>query len=63
MQKSLQSAEQNAGITLELANVRSQTELEPAFGSMRRDRAETVIVLDDSLFMSYRSEIAALAVP
>jgi putative ABC transport system substrate-binding protein len=59
--KSLQSAARDAGITLKLANVRSQKELEPAFGSMREDRTEAVVVLDDSLFMSYRSEIAALA--
>lgn len=61
MAKSLQSAAQNAGIALKLANVRSQKELDPAFGSMKGDRTEAVIVLDDSLFMSHRAEIAALA--
>jgi ABC transporter substrate binding protein len=35
--------------------------LEPAFASMKRDHTDIVIVLDDSLFMTRRREIAGLA--
>jgi putative ABC transport system substrate-binding protein len=59
--KSLQSAAQKDGITVLAVNARNVEELEPAFTSMKRDHADIVIVLDDSLFMSRRREIAGLA--
>jgi putative tryptophan/tyrosine transport system substrate-binding protein len=61
MVKSLEVAAQKAGIKVSLANARSLEELEPAFASMKRDHTDVVIVLDDSLFMSNRSQVAALA--
>ena len=59
--KSLQSAAQKDGITVLAVNARNAEELEPAFTSMKRDHADIVIVLDDSLFMTRRREIAGLA--
>ena len=59
--KSLQSAAQKDGITVLAVNARNVEELEPAFTSMKRDHADIVIVLDDSLFMTRRREIAGLA--
>lgn len=59
--KSLQSATLKSGITALPVSARSLEDLEPAFASMKRDRADMVIVLDDSLFMTRRREIAGLA--
>jgi putative ABC transport system substrate-binding protein len=59
--KSLQSAAQKVGITVLPVSARNLEALEPAFASMKRDHADIVIVLDDSLFMTRRREIAGLA--
>ena len=59
--KSLQSATQKSGITVLPVSARSLEELEPAFVSLKNDRADMLIVLDDSLFMTRRREIASLA--
>ena len=40
---------------------RTPEELEPAFAKMKRERANVVIVLDDSVFITRRREIAGLA--
>jgi putative ABC transport system substrate-binding protein len=61
MTKSLQSAARKMGIAVSLVNARSLEEVGPALASMKQDHVDAVIVLDDSLFMSRRLEVAALA--
>jgi len=57
----LQSSAQGFGITVLPVTARSAEELEPGFAKMKTDRAQAVLVFDDSFFISQRQQLAALA--
>lgn len=61
MTNSLQSTARKMGTAVSLANARSLEEVGHALASMKQDHVDAVIVLDDSLFMTHRLEVAALA--
>ena len=49
---------------LELAplEVRTSDDLDPGFKALTREKAEALVVLQDTMFFSYRQQIAALAI-
>jgi putative ABC transport system substrate-binding protein len=62
LSKALRSAAEGVGVTVTLASARNLEELGAAFASINQDRAEAVIVFDDSVFINNRFQIGALAI-
>jgi putative ABC transport system substrate-binding protein len=59
--KQIFSAAQPLGLELEILKISKSEELEPAFASMVRQRANAFMVLPDPIFNSERTRIVALA--
>jgi putative ABC transport system substrate-binding protein len=55
------SAAQSLGLHLQRVEVADPTKFERAFSDMAKDRAEALVIDDDTLFSYHRKEIAALA--
>jgi ABC-type uncharacterized transport system substrate-binding protein len=58
----LQAAARKLGLELHVLHASSEGDFEPAFASIVRLRAAAVVVAVDAFFLSYRDQIAALAV-
>jgi putative ABC transport system substrate-binding protein len=61
MWRETQAAAESLGVQLQLVPVREPRELEAGFATMARNRASSVVVLADPLFLSERERIALLA--
>ena len=59
--KVAESAARKLGVTLQLVEVRGRNEFEGAFAAMLRERADAVLVAQDPLFISARSQVVLLA--
>jgi ABC-type uncharacterized transport system substrate-binding protein len=57
----IRNAAQTLGVKLQPEGVRTPDEFEPAFASIKRGRAQALIVLQDPLAVSYRAQIVELA--
>ena len=61
MWRETQAAAESLSVQLQLVGVREPKELGAGFAAMARDRAASVVILADPLFLSERSRIASLA--
>jgi putative ABC transport system substrate-binding protein len=59
--KAAEDAAWKLGVTLQLLEVRRRDELEGAFGTMLHKRADAVLVVQDPIFLSARSQVVRLA--
>jgi putative ABC transport system substrate-binding protein len=59
--KIAERAARTLGVTLHSVEVRGRNELEGAFAAMARARIHAVVVLPDPVFLTARTEVAALA--
>jgi putative ABC transport system substrate-binding protein len=59
--KSIQAAAQQFGVKVLPADARTPEEIEHGFAAMRRERADAVIILNDTFFIGQRRQITELA--
>ena len=59
--ESTQAAGRSLGLQLQAIGLKDPSELESAFSSMNRERADALIVLSDAMFLGRRKQIADLA--
>lgn len=59
--KDVEAAAREIGQTITLVNAKSETEFEPVFETLARERASALLVPDDPLFINNRKELIALA--
>jgi putative tryptophan/tyrosine transport system substrate-binding protein len=59
---SIETAAQALNVILLPVEVRAPDDLDPAFQASAREKAEALVVLQDTMFFSYRQRIAALAI-
>jgi putative ABC transport system substrate-binding protein len=60
--KRIQATERANGVTISTAQAGTPSQIEAAFGTMKRERAGALIVLPDSFFLAQARRIAELAV-
>ena len=59
---SIEAAAQASNLELIPVEVRAPDDLDPAFQTTAREKAEALVVLSDTMFFSYRQRIATLAI-
>ena len=60
--KDLEAVAQHLGMQLQVLQVRSPNEFDPAFAAMARERAAGLLVVTDPMFAAHRTRLADLAV-